>query len=350
MSGTSRARGYWEQVVRPLVVDRWPGLGYAAGRLGSGSDVLGLDDGTSTDHDWGNRLTLLVDADRVADVDAWLEDVLPPAFDGLPTRFATTWSPQVRHGVDVASVAGFVHSRLGVDATAPLEPSAWLGLTGQSVLEVVAGDVFEDVAGELTAVRERLAWMPHDVWLAVLAGEWAAIAQELPFVGRAGERGDDLGSRVVAARLVERTVRLGFWLDRRWPPYAKWLGTLHARLPRASVTAAPLGRALAADDWRTREAAIVEALETLHDLQRDTGLPAAASAVVPFHTRGFAGVGDVPELLRDAVDDAGVRAWSAGTASVEQWATSVPVLMDPTARSRVAAAALGPEPRRGPDA
>jgi hypothetical protein len=34
---------------------------YAVGRLGSGSDVLGFDDAISRDHDWGCRLTLLVD-------------------------------------------------------------------------------------------------------------------------------------------------------------------------------------------------------------------------------------------------------------------------------------------------
>ena len=38
-----------------------PGLRYAVGRLGSGSDVLGLDDAMRREHDWGCRLTLLVD-------------------------------------------------------------------------------------------------------------------------------------------------------------------------------------------------------------------------------------------------------------------------------------------------
>lgn len=49
--GTELVRSYYEQVVAPLLAARWPGLPHAAGRLGSGSDVLGLDDAMSRDHD-----------------------------------------------------------------------------------------------------------------------------------------------------------------------------------------------------------------------------------------------------------------------------------------------------------
>ena len=43
-SGAELARAFHADLVAPLLGRHLPGLGYAAGRLGSGSDVLGLDD------------------------------------------------------------------------------------------------------------------------------------------------------------------------------------------------------------------------------------------------------------------------------------------------------------------
>jgi hypothetical protein len=115
LSGSALSRVYYDQLVAPAVAARWPGLPHAAGRLGSGSDVLGLDDVVSRDHDWGLRLNLLVPADVAAAVDAHLDRVLPDGFAGHPIRFATTWDSQVRHRVQVEDVTSFVRSRTGLD-------------------------------------------------------------------------------------------------------------------------------------------------------------------------------------------------------------------------------------------
>src|SRR3954452_7572317 len=131
-SGVALAGRYHRDVVAPLLAARWPVLPYAAARLGSGSDVLGLDDVTSRDHDWGLRLTLLVPPGAVGEVSEQLEAALPETYAGLPTRFATTWDPVVRHRVEVATAEAFVTSRLGLDASGDLDAIDWLGLTGQS--------------------------------------------------------------------------------------------------------------------------------------------------------------------------------------------------------------------------
>ena len=71
--GIALSRAYFLEVVRPALAARFPGLPYSAGRLGAGSEVLGLDDAVSRDHDWGLRLSVFVPADRVHQVDRELE-------------------------------------------------------------------------------------------------------------------------------------------------------------------------------------------------------------------------------------------------------------------------------------
>ena len=105
-SGIDISRAFFDELVRPIVAAHVPENSFAAGRVGGGSDALGLDDETSRDHDWGLRLSLFVAADEQAeDVVAALDDELPQAFRGLPTRFAFTGETAARHHVDVATVA-----------------------------------------------------------------------------------------------------------------------------------------------------------------------------------------------------------------------------------------------------
>ena len=317
----------------PAVDARWPGLPRAAGRLGSGSDVLGLDDAVSRDHDWGLRLNLLVSADMAAHVDAYLEETLPESFEGLPTRFTTTWDAHRRHRVQVQDVASFVHSRTGVDLRDPLSTNDWLMLTGQAVLEVSAGPVFVDTDGALTTARTALGWYPDEVWKYVIAADWARLAQELPFVGRTAEVGDDLGSRVVTARLVEVATHLAHLVDRRWPPYSKWLGTSLTRLPRSHVVAEPLARALTSTHWRTREDGLVEAVRTLNRLQADAGLPTVDDPVEQFWDRAYRGIRvEVVEALEESIDDPAIRALPRGVGSADQWSHNADVLTNPSRR------------------
>ncbi len=338
VAGGEVSRRYYEHVVAPLLGRHAPGLPHTAGRLGAGSDVLGLDDAMSRDHDWGLRLTLLVDEPLVRPLDELLERELPPSVEGLPTRFALTRDPVVRQRVDVTTVEAFSRARLGVDATRELAVADWLALPGQAVLEVVAGPVFVDTDGRLAAVRQRLAWYPRDLWLHLVAVDWARLDQELPFVGRTGDRGDDLGSRLVAARLAGVLGHLAFLLERRWPPYPKWRGTVLATLPAAGGAVGHLHRSLRADTWQDREAGLCAAAGLLLDVQRRAGLPAPADggAVERFHERPYQRVRpEIGERLLAAVRDPAVRALPPELGTVEQWSDNVALLTGPAARRRL---------------
>jgi hypothetical protein len=333
-TGLVLAHEYAAEVVEPLLARELPALRVAVARLGSGSDVLGLDDDTSCDHDWGLRLTVLVDAADVGRVDAVLERHLPAAWRGHPTRFTTTWDPTVRQRAEVASPVGFARSRTGLRLDCDPDTVGWLSLTGQAALEVAGGAVFRDDTGELTAIRRRLTWYPADVWRFALAADWSRLGAELPFVGRAADRGDDVGSRILAARLARTAMHLAFLLQRRWPPYAKWLGTAFASLPGTAEVSAPLDRALAAVDGRARQDALVEAVEALALLQGEVGLPTLTPVTAPFWDRATRGLRDIAALVRETIDDAELRR-GPPVGTVEQWSDNVALLVD--AERRLAA-------------
>jgi hypothetical protein len=148
----------------------------------------------------------------------------------------------VRHRVEVTDLGTWAEGVLGVDPRGELTTLDWLAVPAQRLAEVTGGAVFTDGLGELGPARERLAWYPPDVWRFLLAGQWQRIAQEEPLPGRCAEVGDELGSRLVTARLVRELVRLALLQERTYAPYGKWLGTAFARSPAA----ARLGPALSA--------------------------------------------------------------------------------------------------------
>ncbi len=349
-TGIALSRAYLAEVVAPLLVDGFPGIPFAAGRLGTGSDVLGLDDDVSRDHDWGLRLSLFVPPGLAAGVDAHLADHLPTAFRGHPTRFAFTGEGAPRHHVEVSSVADFASARLGFDPRDGMGVQDWLSVSGQAALEVTAGPVFVDRTGDLESVRRALTWYPDDLWRHVLACDWDTIGQELPLVARAAEVGDRLGSRIIAARLSKTVLHLAFLLDRSWPPYAKWFGTRFARLSRSSTVGPAIAAVLDAPDLASRHRGLADALDALLDQQNALGLTSVETALVPFwdrpHLHPDPAIGT---QLLDGIADPEVRRLPRGLGSIEQRTDTVAVLMDPHARLRLVGSSDRPGRSDGPE-
>jgi hypothetical protein len=257
--------------VRPILDRSFPGLDHAAARIHFGSEVLGFDDEMSQDHYWGPRLQLFLgDLSRAVDLKECFAAQLPTEFAGFPTHFGQTEelgmvkmkpiaSGPIDHRVETLVLRDYLRTWLGLDPLEGFAAADWLVTPSQKLLEWVAGDVFYDSIGELTRLRELLAWYPHDVWLFVMAGHWDQIGELEHLHGRTGLREDELGSRLLAAALVREIMRLGFLQERRYPPYPKWLGTAYAALGRPEASA--LTAVLRQSEWRAREDALVEAYE-----------------------------------------------------------------------------------------
>jgi hypothetical protein len=314
--------GFYRDVVEPGLRL----IPHAAALLGWGSDVLGYDDARSTDHGWGPRLQLFVapeDHGRALDL---VEAMLPTEYGGWPVRFGWDGLPD-RHFVEVIALRDWVVGQLGVDALHPLTTLDWLLMAQQQVLGIVDGAVYADPQGELARLRGSLAWYPDQVWRWLLACQWTKISQEEAFVGRSADAGDDLGSAVLAGRIVRELMRLAFLQERRYAPYNKWLGTAFRRLQAGDL--APTFRAvLSAPAYAEREAALVTAYERLAQAQNALALHESVDPTTrDYHTRPFRVLhaDRFADALVATVDDPVLTALPR-VGSVDQWIDSTDVL------------------------
>jgi hypothetical protein len=324
--GLQLSREFYEEIVRPLLDRRFPGLPHAAGLLDSGSEVLGFDDAVSTDHCWGPRLMLFLEPANERRY-SWrirktLAEELPYEFEGYSTNFSPpdpddhgTQLPQsvrsgpVNHRVMVQTARGFFKAYLGFDIQRPLEPADWLTFPQQSLRTITSGAIFHDGIG-LAPVRERFAWYPHDVWLYLLAAAWARIGQEEHLMGRAGSAGDEIGSALIGARLVRDGMRLCFLMERKYAPYPKWFGTAFKQLDCAESLQPFFLGALGAGSWQEREARLVPAYEYIAAKQNALGLTEPR----PEKTRSFfdrpfrvIALNGFAEALKERIQDPDVK-------------------------------------------
>ncbi|MBR8642328.1 DUF4037 domain-containing protein [Streptomyces tuirus] len=305
LPGLELSRRFYTEAVRPLLDEALPGLPHSAARLGSGSEVLGYDTPRSADHEWGPRLQLFLHPEDAEThgrrLTARLSHRLPKTFLGHPTHFArtgddpgtdirvmTSTEGPVHHRVDISDPGTWFTMQLGFDPNQGVTTADWLATPTQRLAEVTAGAVFHDGLDLLTPARTALRWYPREIWLYVLACQWKRLSQEEAFVGRCGEVGDELGSAIVAARLTRDLMRLSLLMNRRYPPYSKWLGTAFAGTPQGAALTPTLTAALTATDWPTREHHLTHAYESIATHHNDLAITAPVDPTTrSYHSRPF---------------------------------------------------------------
>ena len=286
--GLELSRGFFTDLVEPLLREGMPDLRYSAGLIGAGSEVLGFDTPMSTDHHWGPRVQLFLSPEgfnsRAEEIRAFLARTLPPSHRGYSTNFtpprpddpgtrhlAPPHGSLINHRAEAFTVSGYFESYLGIDASKPFNAADWLTLPSQKLRSIVSGGVFRDDLG-LEAVRRRLSWYPRDVWLYILGCCWARIGQEEHLMGRAGSAEDEPGSALIGARLVRDIMRIAFLLEKEYAPYPKWFGAAFKGLQCALRLQPRLHSALHAADWREREAGLSSAYEEIMLIQSTLGI------------------------------------------------------------------------------
>ncbi len=360
IKGLALARAFYHQAVQPLLAAQFPKLRYSAGLIGSGSEVLGYDTEMSTDHHWGPRVMLFLSAGDQREqgdaISAMLSRKLPYRFMGYSTHFSEPKTGEgdagtqiledicqgaINHRVENLTLDQFMRHHLGIAAGHPMKPADWLSIPQQKLLSFIAGELFQDDLG-IDAVRRRFSYYPHDVWLYLLACGWSRISQDEHLAPRAGVMGDELGSALIAARLVRSIMQLCFLMEKRYAPYPKWLGTGFAELGCAEALTPILRDIQTGAGYQVREQRLCAAYEMLNQQHNALQLTAPIQpAVKPFHKRGFmvSQGWRYSAALTDAIDDENVKGIAANTqmGSIDQFSDNTDLREGAHLRPKIAA-------------
>ena len=335
---------FYQKQVRPILNEEFPNLRYSAAVIGWGSEVLGFDTAISRDHHWGPRVLLFLNTQDYSrlehKISQSLSHNLPCEFMGYSTSFSKPEPNGVRHAVKIKrrpvnhmvqifTLKFFFKARLNFDPSKKIEVTDWLTFPQQRLLELVSGKVYHDGLGELRNIRARLEFYPRDIWLYLLAAQWTRISQEEAFVGRTGDVGDELGSQIVAARLVREIMKLAFLMEKQYAPYSKWLGTAFAKLKIGNKLTPVLQDVLLAKTWKLRERKLAQAYSIVakqHNALKIT--ETIPIKVTKYYSRPYLVIhGDTfASSIREAIRDPKVRSITPNFGSIDQFIDSTDVL------------------------
>ena len=290
MNGLELSRAYYETYGKPMLAEflkEYPGLEphIAAGLIGSGSECLGFDDEVSQDHDYEPGFCIFLPGEDI--VDRRSAFLLERAYAKLPKEFMGFTRPLMqpvggaRRGV--LRTEEFLKARVGTEsagilikactaspeasasAAAPLDPVSapaaeaslnssstpavslesvpisdweWLTFNEQSLLEVTNGELFCDPSGDLTRIRQALAFYPEHIRRKKLAGHLLLMAQAGQYnYQRCIRHGESAAAQLAVFEFTKSAISAIFLLNRRYQPYYKWSFRALRSLDKLSIEA-----------------------------------------------------------------------------------------------------------------
>ena len=293
-TGKELCRKFFYEAVKPIVdqfvetAGKEDALTYTAALLGPGSEVIGFDDDTSQDHDWGPRCFIFLDSSDLAAerlpthmkaLSNLLSMKLPKQFQGFSTHFSepdledngtqiaqtlpedseqpvnhrvkvTTFGQYTKQYVGIDMVEAYIFfrrsSKEDLDDVSKNPPSnflslpQWLCIPQQKLLTFARADLYNDhlSPGQETASGIIIRQIIHIIrcfYPPLVAAFHGAsllnrIGQEEHLMGRCAMRGDELGASIIAGRLARDLMRLCFLSEKEFAPYPKWFGSAFNRL------------------------------------------------------------------------------------------------------------------------
>ena len=305
MKGLELSRAYYKTYGEPMLKDQFPDLlpFLAAGLAGSGSECFGFDDEISTDHDFEPGFCLFLPGEDV--VDRRTAFLLERAYAKLPKEFMgfrrSLMQPVggARHGV--MRIDEFIKEKTGTP-DGRLTLSQWMTVPQESLAEAVNGTLFFDNYGEMTQIRQRLAFYPEEIRRKKLAGHLLLMAQSGQYnYMRCLGHGETGAAQLAVCEFVKSAMQALFLLSGVYQPYYKWAFRALRALPGRGPAADLLEYLLTTDNSEENRDAkymvIEEIAADIIDELIDLGLTQANCGDLEKHAYS----------VNDGIADAGVR-------------------------------------------
>ena len=236
VKGLELNKGFYIETVKPVLDKKYPDLKYSASLLGYGSDVLGYDTEISMDHNWGPRLQLFVSERKIIpELDNYLMEALPVEYKGFPTNFSDISYDKtqsmvfkdknpVNHLIEIKTPGEYFQEKYTMTKLRDFTNDDWLEFKDQKLLEITSGMVFFDGL-QINEIRNELKFYPLDICKLRMAVLWNYIWNKEAFIGRSIELNDYIGLKLNTSRIINYLIKLLFYLNGKYIPYCKWLGT-----------------------------------------------------------------------------------------------------------------------------
>ncbi len=237
------SRDFFNQIVKPILAREFPEVmaQTAFGVFGYGSEALRLDDVYSRDHHWGLRIDALMPEALFQSqhevIRCVLSDNLPDSFQDYPLREGHVAGA----GLAPDSLPAFLNRTIGIEH-APQTYQDWLNLPEEDIIHIINGEVWHDVCGQFTAIREICTgYYPEPVRLRRIA-HWCRYASGMGTYAlkRAILRNNDFYATTRFANAIRLHIHIAFMLDKVYYPYDKWLIAYLETLPRLADPMLPL--------------------------------------------------------------------------------------------------------------
>ena len=257
MQGAELCRKYYETFGKPMLEKDFPELLplIACGIAGSGSECFGFDDEISRDHDFEPGFCIFLPNEDI--VDRRTAFLLERAYANLPKEFEGFERAKIqpvggpRHGI--FRTAEFFEAKTGT-TDGILTLRQWLETPEQSLAEAVNGEIYCDGYGEVTKIRDSLAFYPEDIRRKKLAGHLLLMGQAGQYnYTRCLKHGETAAAQLAVFEFVKSTMAVIFLLNNTYQPYYKWSFRALRKLEKLSIEAELMEYLLTSDNDENAE-------------------------------------------------------------------------------------------------